>query len=195
MSSAEPHQATNQAEVDALLRSASQSLSHAIQLLNGDKAIELQRQWLELLLASLHSSGMYGIEERLKGTKNDDDMRVTRAEAAKVIGEAALAVGEAAGLLYHPKAVRELKRASGAIGALRHTVAESVPVHAGAKIQMGEEYIALRKFAGMLLGQGLSAKKLKAVRDAQAARKAKCAEAREAKRLAKNRGAALPPRA
>lgn len=188
-----PHQARNQAQIDALLRRANQCLASAIQLVNGDKDIELQRQWLELLLGSLQQSGMYGIQERLLGTKDADGCRAVRGEAAKVIGEAASAVGEAAGLLWHPKAVRELKRASGAISALQHRVTESASLPVGEKIQMGEEYVSLRKFAGMLMGQGLSPKKLEGLKKAQAARRARCKEAKEEIRLAKNRGAILPP--
>lgn len=193
MTAGEPHQAVNQPEIDMLLRRASECLTSAIQLLNGDKDIELQRQWLELLLGSLQHRGMYGIEERLRGAKDDDLGRAARGEAAKVIGEAASAVSQAAGLLWHPKAVRELKRASGAIGALHHRVTESVSIPVGEKIQMGEEYVSLRKFAGMLMGQGLSPKKLEGLKKAQAARRARCKEAKEQIRLAKNRGASLPP--
>jgi hypothetical protein len=135
---------------------------------------------------------MYGLQEALKGTKDENRARDDRVEATKAIGEAAAAVSEAAGLVYHPKATRELKRGSGALLALQLRVAGSTSLPMDQAVRMGEEYAALREFAGMLLGQGLSEGKQRGLLLARAAKKAKDERNKEAARLAKNRGAIRP---
>jgi hypothetical protein len=182
-------QAVNQVAVTALLNRANDSLANAIQRLNGDRSLELQRQWLELLLAALRRDGMYGLHEALKGTKDEAATFQERAEAAQAIGDAEAAVREAAGLLYHDRAFQELKKASEAIGALQRRVAASGSTPLIERVGMGEDYVSLRKFAGMLMGQGLSEKKLKGLANAREAWNEKRRLAKEDARLAKNRGA------
>lgn len=182
-------QAANQAEVTALIGRAHELLANAIQRLNGDRSLELQRQWLELLQAALHSDGMYGLQEALKGSKEESLLFRERVAAAQAIGEAEAALGEAAGLLYHPRAVGELKKAADAIGAVGRRVAASGAGQIGEGLKMGEETVSLRKFAGMLMGQGVSKSKLAGLQKARAAWNEKRRLAKEDARLARNRGA------
>ena len=188
-------QAVNQADVEALLARAIDSLDAAIRSLNGDRALERQRQWLELLVAALRQRGMFGLEEVLRGSRAGTVVEEARSSAAAAIADAETALNSAAGLLYHPRAVDELRKTSEAIGAVQRRVASSVKDPAEESRAMAEaDYVKLRKFAGMLMGQGRSEDKLKGLAKAREARNEKRRMAKLDARMSKNRGVVRAPR-
>ncbi len=179
----------NEQHVSELLLRATSALGSAINRLGGDKELEIQRQWLEVIQSSLQAGGFYSLQSLLLGRDREAERETARAEAAGAIGTAAKALDEAAGLLIDARAEAKLKKAAAAVAALGQRVDASASAE-GSPALIEEEQRRLRKFAAMLMGQTLSAAKVEGLKKAREARKQKM-EARMMRRRLQPKGKAI----